>query len=280
MKAATPRVVLISGCSSGIGLAAARTLSTRGHRVFASARKPADVARLKGEGFAGVVTLDLDDSNSIEQAVAAVLEQTDGVLEVLFNNAGFGVTGALEDLPREALRAQFETNVIGTQELTNRALVPMRRRGFGRIIQNSSVLGLVAMPYRGPYNASKFALEALSDTLRQELRGTGIRVSLVEPGPIVTRFRANALATFQRYIQDPEASHHRGVYRRWLERLQQEGPAVPFTLGPEAVVKKVVHAVESPRPKTRYYVTVPTYAFGFLRRFLPTAALDGLARRV
>lgn len=266
------RSVLITGCSSGIGACVAHGLRERGYRVFATARKAEDVERLVGEGFESV-RLDLADSASIRDAVEAVLGRTGGTLDAVFNNGAFGLPGAVEDLSREALRAQFETNLFGTVELTNLIIPVMRRQGRGRIVQNSSVLGFTAFPFRGAYVASKFALEGITDTLRLELAGTGIHLSLIEPGPIESRFRANALAAFRRYIA-VEASPHREAYLRQLERLAKPGPAAPFTLPPDAVLGKVVHALESRRPKARYYVTVPTYAFGFLRRVLPTRWLD------
>lgn len=271
------KTILITGCSSGIGLTTAHGLRERGHRVFASARRPEDVDRLRGQGFE-TLSLDVDDSDSIRAAVDNLLERTGGTLDALFNNAGFGLTGAVEDVSRAALRRQLETNLLGAHELTCRLLPTMRRQGSGRIIQCSSVLGLVALPFRGPYCASKFALEALSDCMRLELRGTGIMVSIIEPGPILTRFRANSLAAFKQYI-DVENSPHRKHYRATLRRLETEGPAMPFTLGPEAVLKKVVHALESPRPQARYYVTVPTHLLGGLRRLLPTRLLDRLVTR-
>jgi NAD(P)-dependent dehydrogenase (short-subunit alcohol dehydrogenase family) len=205
------------------------------------------------------------------------LYRTKGELYALFNNGAFGLPGAVEDLSRDAIRAQFETNFFGWLELTNRVLPVMRNQGYGRIIQNSSILGFVAMPFRGAYNATKFAIEGLSDTLRLELNGTDIHVSLVEPGPILSRFRANALVALQQYI-DIEHSVHRERYQQVLQRLNKEGPAVPFTLPPEAVLKKVIHALESPRPRARYYVTFPTYLFGYLKRVLPAKTLDRLLR--
>lgn len=208
-----------------------------------------------------------------------MLRKSNGQLFGLFNNAGFGVTGAVEDLSREALQAQFETNLFGTHELTRAILPAMRRQGEGRIIQNSSVLGLVAMPYRGAYIASKFALEGWSDALRLELQGSGIYVSIIEPGPILTRFRENARVAFERYI-DIDQSPHRELYQRWREKLNQKGAANPFTLGPEAVVKRVIHALESRRPQRRYCVTLPTYLLTYLRRLLPTALMDPIARRL
>jgi len=196
-----------------------------------------------------------------------------GRLYALFNNGAYGQPGAVEDLSREVLRAQLETNLLGTHELTCAVLPAMRRAGEGRIIQNSSILGFAAMPYRGAYNCSKFALEGLTDTLRLELRGTGIHVSLIEPGPIRSHFRRNAYRKFMENI-DLEASPHRDRYRNMIERLRKEGDAAPFTLGPEAVLKRVIHALESPNPRPRYHVTFPTYLFGFLRRVLSTRMLD------
>jgi NAD(P)-dependent dehydrogenase (short-subunit alcohol dehydrogenase family) len=268
------KAILITGCSSGIGHYTAHALSQRGYRVFASARKPIDVARLQREGLESV-QLDVQDSASIEAAVDTVLERTEGRLYALFNNAGYGQPGAVEDLTRELLREQFETNVFGLMELTNRVIPVMRAQGAGRIIQNSSVLGIAALPYRGAYNASKFALEGLTDTLRLELRDTQIRVSLIEPGPIVSRFRDNAYAAFQRNI-DPRGSAHEERYAALERRLMGQQGGSSFKQGPEAVLKRVVHALESPRPKIRYPVTAPTYFFAVMRRLLPERALDWL----
>lgn len=271
------KTILITGCSTGIGYCVAHGLKVLGWRVFATARQPADVQRLQAEGLESL-PLDLRDSESIRTAVAAILAQTDGRLEALFNNGAYGQAGAVEDLSREALRGQFETNVFGTQELTNQIVPIMRRQGGGRILYTSSVLGLVAFPYRGAYVASKFALEGLADTLRLELAGTGIHVCLIEPGPILSKFRDNAHVAYQRYIQ-AETSLHREQYAAMEARLLKKGPAAPFTLPPEAVLKRVIHALESRRPRARYYVTVPTYLFAALRRLLPTRALDAVLRR-
>lgn len=270
--------ILITGCSSGIGHCVAHGLRDRGHRVLATARKPEDVARLRAEGLESL-QLDLNSSASIKEAVNEALRLTGGTLDALFNNAAYGQQGALEDVRRDVLREQFETNVFGTHELTNCILPIMRRQGHGRIIQNSSVLGLVAMPYRGAYNASKFALEGLSDTLRLELKGTDIHVSLIEPGPILSRFRENALAAYKRNIRKEE-SVHREVYEAMERRLTKKGPIMPFTRSPEAVLKRVVHALESSKPRVRYYVTVPTYAFAGLRRILPYKILDRVVLRI
>lgn len=272
MNAETPRSVLITGCSSGIGLCVAEGLKRRGYRVFATARKPADVERLKADGFESL-RLDLTDTASIAAAVEQVFGRTDNRLYALFNNGAYGQPGAVEDLTTDVLRAQFESNFFGWHELTCRVLPVMRARGEGRIIQNSSVLGFAALKYRGAYNASKFALEGLTDTLRQELAGTNIHVSLVEPGPIATRFRYNAYQAFKKNI-DVESSAHRQVYQGVERRLANQSDDTPFTLPSSAVYRKVLHALESPRPKPRYYVTVPTYAFGILKRFLSTRLMD------
>lgn len=268
------RSILITGCSSGIGQCIAIGLRDRGYRVFATARKSADVKTLVADGMESVM-LDLDDSESIKSAVSVVLEKTGGKLYALINNGAFGQPGAVEDVSRDALRKQFETNVFGTQELTNLVLPIMRKQGHGRIVQISSLLGFVAMPYRGAYNASKFALEGLSDTLRLELKGTNIFVSLVEPGPITSKFRENAYTAFRANI-DFEHSVHLDNYRKLISRFKGKTGRIPFTLSPDSVLRKTIHALEAKRPKIRYAVTVPTYVFAFLKRVLPMRWLDGL----
>jgi len=278
MSPAPPRSVLITGCSSGIGRCVAEGLQARGYRVFATARRSESVAELNAAGLESL-QLDLADSSSIQRAVDEVLAITGGKLYALFNNAGFGMPGAVEDLSREALREQFETNVFGMLELTNRLIPVMRSAAEGRIIQNSSILGFVAMAYRGAYNASKFAIEGLSDTMRLELQGTGIYVSLIEPGPILSMFRENALLAFKKHI-DADASAHRKTYSGLLARLEKQGAAVPFTLPPEAVLKSVLHALTASRPRARYPVTVPTRVFAVLKRILPTRLLDQLLLKV
>jgi NAD(P)-dependent dehydrogenase (short-subunit alcohol dehydrogenase family) len=270
--------ILITGCSSGIGLCVAAGLHARGYRVFASARKTEDVAMLEQKGMEAV-QLDLADSTSIDEALGKVLARTGGTLDGLFNNGAYGQPGAVEDLRREVLREQFETNLFGTHELTCKVLAVMRRQGHGRIIHNSSVLGLVSLPFRGAYNSSKFALEGLTDTLRLELHGSGIHISLIEPGPVTSRFRANAFAKYQENI-DKENSPFRETYEAMERRLTKKGPAAPFTLPPEAVLEKVLHALEAKRPKVRYYVTFPTYLFATLKRLLGHRAMDWVLRRV
>ncbi|MCH9813740.1 MAG: SDR family oxidoreductase [Epsilonproteobacteria bacterium] len=269
------RVILITGCSSGIGYHCALGLRDRGYRVFATARKEADVERLSSEGFESF-KLDLDDSQSIQSAVDEVLKRSENKLYALFNNGAYGQPGAVEDLHRDVLRSQFETNIFGTQELTNLLLPVMRQQGEGRIIQNSSILGFVSMQYRGAYNASKYALEGLSDTLRQELVGSNVYVSLIEPGPIRSDFRKNALAKFSQNI-DTVHSAHQQAYKKKLKALESEGD-VPFTLGPDAVLKSLIKALESKRPKARYRVTFPTKIFWYIKRLTSTRLLDRLLR--
>lgn len=275
--AAQPRRVLITGCSSGIGRRAAEMLAERGHQVVASLRNPADVADWPHAHIPAVV-LDLDDPESIRAGHTAAVEAAGGPIEALFNNGAYGQPGAVEDLTRATLRAQLETNLLGTLELSNLVIPSMREAGFGRIVQNSSVLGVSALAFRGAYVASKFALEGISDTMRLELAGSGIEVSLIEPGPITSRFRANAQRAFEANI-DWQRSVHREAYERQLERLKKPGPAAPFTLPPEAVVRRVIHAIESRRPKARYPVTVPTYLFAVLKRLLTTRAMDRVLAR-
>ena len=269
--------ILITGCSTGIGLCVAQALQKRGYRVFATARKKEDVVKLKELGLESL-HLDLTDSLSIQNSVTEILHRTDGTLDALFNNGAYGQAGAIEDLTRDVLRQQFETNVFGWHELTNLVLPVMLKQGHGRIIYNSSILGFGAMSYRGAYNASKFALEGLVDTMRIELFDTNIKLCLIEPGPITSNFRKNAFAMYQKNI-DPEISFHKDTYKAMEERLQKEGPAAPFTLPAEAVAEKVIHALESKNPKIRYYVTFPTYLFGYLKRLLPTSWLDVLLRK-
>lgn len=266
--------ILITGCSSGIGLCAAITLKKRGYRVFASARKMADVEKLKAQGLESIL-LDVDDSASIQRALDEILHLTGGTLDALFNNSGYVLPGAIEDLTRDLERAQFETNVFGAMELTQRVLPVMRKQGYGRIIQNSSIFGIVTISYCGAYNASKFALEGFTNTLRQELRGTPIHVSLINPGPITSKLRNHAHQYYQASIKKAEASLHRNEYQKMEQNyFNPSKPEVMLTLGPEAVVKKLIHALENPRPKAHYYIGIYAHTMAILRRILPDFALD------
>ncbi|MBN2630231.1 MAG: SDR family NAD(P)-dependent oxidoreductase [Rhodobacteraceae bacterium] len=266
--------ILITGCSSGIGHDAAHGLRARGWRVFASCRKQADCDRLIAEGFESPC-LDYADEASVEAALAEVLAATGGTLDALYNNGAFACPGAVEDLPRGALRAIFETNLFGYHDLTRRVIPVMRAQGHGRIINCSSVLGLVPMKWRGAYVATKFAMEGLTDVLRIEMQGSGIEVILIEPGPITSRIRENAIPHFEKWI-DWEHSARAAEYAALRGRLYESQGPDQFELPASAVTRKLIHALESRRPQARYYVTVPTYLMGFARRLLPTRALDWL----
>ena len=276
----TQKSILITGCSSGIGYDAAHTLKNRGWQVFATCRKEQDCARLRDEGLESFV-LDQSDAASMTGALAECLKRTGGTLNALFNNAAFGTPGAVEDLPTDALREIFETNLFGYHELTRQVLPIMRAQGHGRIINNSSVLGFAAMRWRGAYNATKFAMEGLTDTLRIEMRDTGIHIILVEPGPVTSDIRVKSIPHFERWI-DWENSPRRDQYEQTLiPRLyKSSGKPDPFELPASAVSKKLTHALESPRPRPRYYVTTPTHVIGFLRRILPTRALDWVLSKI
>ncbi len=267
----SPRSILITGCSSGIGWHCAIGLKQRGWRVFATARSDEDLRRLQGEGLEAI-PLDYADRQSVEACAAEVARRAGGRLDALFNNGAYGQPGAVEDLRREVLEDQFACNVFGWHQLTRACLPLMRANGSGRIVHCSSVLGLVALKWRGAYNASKFAVEALADTMRLELRGTAIHVSLIEPGPIASRFTEHALEAFERNI-DQASSHYQGAYARQRARLGRGGSS-RYKLGPEAVLEKLVHATESPSPKARYFVTKPTAYMAVARRVLPQRLLD------
>jgi len=274
----TERSILITGCSSGIGLACARAMKVRGWRVLATARKVDDLRRLNEVEGVEALPLDLAQSESVAACAEEALRRTSDKLYALFNNAAFAQVGAVEDVSAELFRRQLEVNLVATHELTRRILRSMRRNGEGRIVQCSSVLGFVAGPFRGPYCASKFALEALSDSMRLELRDTGIRISIIQPGPIYSRFIESALANFKQTI-DIENSAHR---ERYLARLKQmeAGGQRSFKLQPDAVAAKLVHAVESSRPKARYRVTAPTHLTAVMKRILPTSLLDRMLLRM
>ena len=271
------RSVLITGCSSGIGLDAARTLKARGWRVIATARKDDDLERLRRIERVEALHLELTDPKSIATCAISALEMTGGKLGAIFNNAAFGQPGAVEDLTPAVLREQLEVNLIGAHDLTRRIIPAMRRNGVGRIVQCSSVLGFVAAPYRGAYSASKFAFEALSIAMRGELDGSGISVSIIEPGPIRSRFVETAVARFRSHI-DIEASPHRDKYLARLVAMDAGGKAA-FKLEPAAVTKRLVHALESTRPRRRYYVTTPTYIAAAAQRLLPGFANEYFAKK-
>ncbi len=269
-SAAEVKAILITGCSTGIGLHLARGLRNEGYRVFASARQESDVKKLEAEGFESLL-LDLSSSDSINSAVRTLFIKTNH-LYALINNGAYGQAGALEDISRVAMEEQFQANFFGWHELTNLILPSMKKHNNGRVVYISSVLGFVALPFRGAYIASKFAVEGLVDTLRLELRHTNIKFSLVQPGPIESDFRKNAYLSFQKHV-DFENSDYRQDYHKMIERLNSSKNA-PFTLGPDAVLKSVLHALESRTPKLRYRVTFPTKLFAILGRILPNAWMD------
>ncbi|UUM31236.1 SDR family oxidoreductase [Vibrio japonicus] len=264
--------ILITGCSTGIGYVCAHALHQRGYHVIASCRQTKDVDRLRAEGL-NCIQLDLSDPRSISEGVKHTLELTNGRIDALFNNGAYGQPGAIEDLPTQALREQFDVNFFGWHQLVCELLPTMRAQGSGRIIQNSSVLGFAAMKYRGAYNASKFALEGWTDTLRLELHNTNIHISLIEPGPIETQFRENAKRAFLKWI-NIENSAHEQAYQQQLQRLEKEKSNNAFVLPPESCIAPLLDALESAKPKARYRVTTPTKVFAILKRLLSTRVLD------
>jgi len=278
MATRPPRTLLITGCSSGIGLDAARRMQASGWRVFATCRAEADCERLRCDGLESF-RLDYEDPESIAAAVAEAVARGDGVLDAVFHNGAYAIPAPLEDVPGAAMRAIFEANLIGWHDLTARVLPAMRRRGEGRIVFCSSVLGFVPARFRGAYVATKYAVEGYADTLRLETRGTGIHVSILQPGPVATAFRANAIRQFERWI-DWEASDRAEEYRaRLLDALYEGGGDNRFEVPPSAVTARLRHALESPRPRARYPITVPTRAMAVLIRVLPRSMLDRLCVR-
>ncbi|WP_298974856.1 SDR family NAD(P)-dependent oxidoreductase [uncultured Roseobacter sp.] len=270
--------ILITGCSSGIGYSCAIGLKAQGWRVFAACRKQEDCDKLKAEGFESP-RLDYTDSGAIDAALAEVLAATGGTLDALFNNGAHGTPGAVEDLPTDALRAIFEANFFGWHHLTRAVIPVMRAQGHGRIVQCSSVLGFVTMPWRGAYNATKFALEGLTDTMRIEMRDTPIDIILIEPGPVTSKIRQNAIPHYERWV-DWRTSARRGQYETGLnKRLYEDRGPDPFELPANAVLAKLIQALNATHPRPRYYVTTPTYIMGTLRRILPTRALDWVLSR-
>ena len=271
----TVKTVLITGCSSGIGLCLAHGLRSAGYHVFATTRKEDDVSKLKKLGFDAFL-LDLSSSNSIKTAIYELFQKTDS-LYALINNGAYGQVGALEDISRKALEKQFQANVFGWHELTNLILPSMKEKNIGRIVYISSVLGFVAMPFRGPYVASKFAIEGLVDTLRLELIKTKIKLSLIQHGPIESKFRENAFLAFKENV-DPSNSDYQKEYKTMIKRLNSD-KNVQFTLPPESVLRCVLHALGSKVPKNHYRITFPTKLFAFLCRILPSSWMDNILSR-
>lgn len=273
------KTILITGCSSGIGLDSAIALQKRGWQVFATCRKQADCARLKADYGLVSFVLDYEKPETIKSGLDQALALADDGIDVLFNNGAYAITAAGEDVPVAGMRAIFESNFFGWHDLNCQIIPHMRKRGSGRILQNSSILGFAAMQYRGAYNATKFAIEGLTDTMRMELKGSGIEMILIEPGPIRTKFRENAYKNFKKWITI-EGSAHEMLYRDVLiPRLSGASPRKdPFELGVEAVSKAVVHAVEARRPRLRYRITWATKLMMVVKRLLPTRLMDKVAR--
>lgn len=276
----TDRSILITGASSGIGLCAATSMAARGWRVFATVRREADAARLAA--IAGVTPLVMDyaDPEAVAACVDAVLSATGGRLDALYNNGAGALPGALEDITRAQLTALVESNVLGWHDLTRRIVPAMRAAGGGRIVFCSSVLGFMSMPHRGAYSVTKYAVEALADSYRLELAGSGVSVSTIEPGPIRTGFVRKSLDAFAASV-DVEGSVHRDDYRRRLAGMS--GRPSPLSKPPEAVVRCLIHACESRRPKPIYRVTLPTAVASLAKRLMPTrlfVAFSALAARL
>ena len=271
--------ILITGCSTGIGHQTAITLKEQGYNVFATARKQEDVLKLKELGFDSYL-LDVTKYETIHNVIEKILEKTGGTLDVVFNNAGYGQGGMIEDIKTEVLKEQFETNVFGLHEITRTVLPIMRKQGHGKIIQHSSVLGLVSLKLRGAYNASKYAVEGLTDTLRLELEGSNIYVSLLNTGPVKSDFRKNSLKMFKKNI-DVENSYYKDIYNSNLkQRLEGNKGDVPFTLKAICVADIILKIIETKKPKPRYYITKPTYFLGFAKRILSTRWLDKILIRI
>ncbi len=270
----TKKTILITGCSTGIGLAAARGLRDRGWHVIASCRQQRDCDRLRAEGFLSPL-IDYRDGESITKGLAETLAATGGTLDAVFHNGARGLPGAIEDLPTDGFRDLMESNLLGWHDLTRQILPVMRAQGHGRIVLNSSVLGYVSMRYRGAYVSTKHALEGWADSLRIELRDAPIEVSLIEPGPVTSAMRKNNAAQFFEWI-DWENSVHANSYSKGLvKRFRSEKQGLdPFELPADAVVDKLIHAIEHPRPRARYRVTKPAHVMNLLRRLLPIKALD------
>lgn len=273
-----PTWIVVTGASSGIGENLAGHLLSRGYCVIGTARSLNALKQLEQDNFYPV-EMDLAEARSVENAATQILQLCTNNLFALINNAAYAQPGALEDLSREELEQQFAVNVFGTHQLSTLLLPALQQGGGGRLINISSILGLVAFPWQGAYNASKFALEGITDTLRLELADSSVQVSTIEPGPIRSRFRRRALDEFKRGV-DAQQSRHAESYTRVSAYYGATEHPTPFTASPDAVWKRVDHALHSRRPRPRYLVTFPAYALAFLRRVLPAKAMDALLRKL
>ena len=271
------KTILITGCSSGIGYDTAHYLHKNGYKVYASARKEEDVLRLRDEGLETFL-LDVTSPQNIKEVLSSIT-QDGSTLYAVFNNAGFGQPGAVEDITTEVLKEQFETNFFGLHELTRQSIKIMRKQGYGRIIQHSSVLGLISLRFRGAYNASKYAIEGLCDTLRLELDGSDIYVSTINTGPVHSDFRKNATKKFAENVANAETVFTREYEKELLARDEKKGDD-PFTKDSDVVIKNILHALESKKPQARYYNTLATHLLGGFKRVLSTSLLDRILLRI
>ena len=267
--------IVITGCSTGIGLETAHYLKERFIKVYPTARTEEDVAKLKALGFENAMLLDVRNEAQITQVIQTVLEK-DNKIDIWFNNAGFGQAGMMEDITTTALREQFETNVIGLHACTRAILPVMQEQGYGKIIQHSSVLGLVSLAGRGAYNASKYAIEGLTDTLRLELQGTEIYPVLLNTGPITSDFRKNAM---QKLKENVDIEHSR-YKEKYLQSLAADKSKVPFNEEAISVAQVVHQIIRAKKPKPRYYITKATYLLGYLKRVLSTTLLDKILLKI
>jgi NADP-dependent 3-hydroxy acid dehydrogenase YdfG len=269
------RAVLITGCSSGIGHATAQLLASESWTVYATARRPETLADLERAGCK-TLALDVTDEPSMSAAVQAVVD-AEGAIGVLINNAGYSQSGAVESVPIEDARRQFETNVFGLIRMCQLVLPGMRDQHWGRIVNLSSMGGRLTFPGGGLYHASKYSVEAISDALRFEVRGFGVEVIVIEPGLIVTSFGDTAAGSVQATSADgPYAKFNAGVSKA-VEGVYK-GPLARFGAGPDAVAKTIAGAIKSDRPKTRYPVTPSARIMMAQRRLLPDRVWDLLMR--
>ena len=261
--------VLITGCSTGIGYETAKYLTQKNFNIITSCRKKVDVERLSKE-FKHSIHLDISSSISIKKSFIVIKKIIKkNKIYGIFCNAGYGQWGAVEDLNINLIKKQFETNIFGHIELINLFIPYMRKQNEGRIIFNSSVLGLVSFPYCSAYNATKFAMEAFASSLRLELLNTNIKVSLIEPGPIISKFNINVLKHFKKInIND---SVHKRKYYKFIKYFNKENNK--FALPSLSVAKKVYIALKSNKPKSQYYVTLPTYILSY-SRILPNSIFE------
>jgi len=267
--------ILITGCSSGIGYQTALYLKEKGYKVFATARKEEDVKKLQNLGLTSFL-LDVTKQQTITDTLVKVLELSDGKLDVVFNNAGFGQPGAIEDLSTDVLKEQFETNVFGLHEVTIQVLKIMKKQGYGTIIQHSSVLGIISLKLRGAYNASKYAIEGLADTLRLELKDTNIDVTVLNTGPVTSDFRKNAI---QKTIENIDIDNSR-FKEAYDKSMNADKSAVPFNLEAIEVAKVVEKIMKTKKVQPRYYITKATYILGFAKRILSTSKLDFILNKL